>query len=228
VTEVGCVVFDIDDTLYLERDYVRSGFRCVGEWVGRNLGISGFSDLAWREFQGGARGSIFDLVLKHCGVDVTPTLISQLVDMYRRHEPKIELLPDALDCLNGLVGRLRLGIVTDGPSDSQRAKARALDLGQWFDPIIFTADLGADFSKPHPRAFETVEELVGCSGWECAYVADNPVKDFTAPKRMGWMTVRVRRPASLHHAANSNKQVDLEVPDLRDLGRLIDRLSAVP
>ena len=27
---VDVVVFDLDDTLYLERDYVRSGFRAVG------------------------------------------------------------------------------------------------------------------------------------------------------------------------------------------------------
>ena len=26
-------MLDVDDTLYLERDYVRSGFRAVGQWA---------------------------------------------------------------------------------------------------------------------------------------------------------------------------------------------------
>ena len=39
-----CVVFDVDDTLYLERDYVRSGFRAVGVWASRWLGLSGFAE----------------------------------------------------------------------------------------------------------------------------------------------------------------------------------------
>ena len=44
LSEIDVLVLDIDDTLYLERDYVRSGFKCVGEWVNDRLGLSEFSE----------------------------------------------------------------------------------------------------------------------------------------------------------------------------------------
>ena len=66
MTALG-VVFDIDDTLYLERDYVRSGFRAVGEHVARSTGVDGFSDLAFALFEQGLRGHIFDETLLRLG-----------------------------------------------------------------------------------------------------------------------------------------------------------------
>jgi putative hydrolase of the HAD superfamily len=226
VTDIRCVVFDIDDTLYLERDFVRSGFRRVGEWMGHNFGIHDFDDLAWRAFEGGARGSTFDEVLRQRGVEATPALIGRLVELYRTHEPDIVLLSDARDCLEGLASRLALATVTDGPLESQRAKAGALDLTRWIDPIVFTSGLGAEFTKPHQRGFEMVQQMTGHSGAECVYIADNPLKDFIAPRTLGWKTVRVRRPQSLHQAVPSTAEVDVEVEDLSDYVDLIERLSA--
>ena len=55
----------------------------------------------------------------------------------------------------------------------------------------------------------------------CAYVADNPVKDFAGPKGLGWTTVRVRRPQGLHQRVPSGEDVDHEVPDLTTLVGLV-------
>jgi putative hydrolase of the HAD superfamily len=220
VSKVRCVVFDVDDTLYLERDYVRSGFRWVGEWTRDNLGIDDFAEVAWHVFEEGTRGSTFDVVLRRRGIEPTSELVGRLVDLYRTHEPDIELLPDARECLNRLAGRLAVATLTDGPLESQRAKARALDLARWVDPIVFTAELGASFSKPHTRGFEVIEEMTGCSGEECVYVADNPLKDFVAPRMLRWKTVRVRRPQSLHEAVPNAADVDVAVTDLSSQFRL--------
>jgi hypothetical protein len=48
-------------------------------------------------------------------------------------------------------------------------------------------------------------------------VADNPAKDFVAPHRLGWRTVRVRRPDSLHADVPSGADVDAEIASLDDL-----------
>ena len=53
------VAFDLDDTLYLERDYVRSGFRAVAEYAVRGADVSAedaFTFL-WHDFLAGVRGS---------------------------------------------------------------------------------------------------------------------------------------------------------------------------
>jgi putative hydrolase of the HAD superfamily len=217
-----CVVFDLDDTVYLERDYVRSGFRAVGDWAAAELGVIGFSDRAWACFEAGARGTVFDEVLRACGVEPTPDGVAALVEVYRRHEPDIELLPDAAAVIEELSRRVALGVVTDGPIESQRAKARALTVDRWSQAAVFTAELGEGFGKPHPRAFEEVQRQVGAAGDQCVYVADNPVKDFAGPRTLGWATVRVRRAGSLHAAAASGTDVDLELAELRSLPARLD------
>ena len=55
------IVFDIDDTLYLERDYVRSGFAHVAREVGRTDDEAGrLHDWLIRAFESGVRGDTFD------------------------------------------------------------------------------------------------------------------------------------------------------------------------
>lgn len=209
-----CVVFDIDDTLYLERDYVRSGFRAVDAWVKEGLGVNGFFPEAWRLFEAGVRGTIFDASLRTLGVEPQPSLLAKLVSLYRSHEPDIELLPDAASCLEGMARRCILAAVTDGPLESQQRKARALRLSRRLDPIVFTASLGEAFGKPSPEAFRLVQERASLPAESCVYVADNPHKDFGGPADLGWRTVRVRRSGGLHFDTDSGRDVDLEIEDL--------------
>jgi putative hydrolase of the HAD superfamily len=74
-TEFACVVFDADDTLYLEREYVRSGFRAVGGWVHAALGVSSFYKAARRHFEAGRRGDIFNVALEGLGISPSEELI---------------------------------------------------------------------------------------------------------------------------------------------------------
>ena len=96
------VVLDIDDTLYLERDYVRSGFAAVGAWARDELGVDDLGDRAWAAFEAGVRRTIFDEALAGSGVEATDDLVPRLVEVYRSHAPTIELLTDARDWLDGL------------------------------------------------------------------------------------------------------------------------------
>jgi putative hydrolase of the HAD superfamily len=219
------VVFDIDDTLYLERDYVRSGFRAVGAWARQVLGLPDFADRAWAAFESGVRDTIFDAALASGGVEVTPELIAQLVACYRDHVPDIKLLDDARACLDllRLEPEVVVAVVTDGPLASQNAKARSLALANWSQDVIFTEALGAGFRKPNTRAFKLVEERLGVSGDRCVYVADNPTKDFVAPHQLGWTTIRVRRPHGLHFGARNGDDIDYEAPDLTNLLALLGR-----
>ncbi len=215
------MAFDLDDTLFLERDYISSGFAAVGDWIARNLGLAGFARQAWTLFEAGSRGTIFDEVLAARHMDLTPALIQDLVEIYRSHEPDIELLPDVRACLAQLHDEMTLAVITDGPAPSQRVKVKALGLDQWVAPIICTAQLGSGFEKPNPRAFQIVEEKTGCHGPQCVYVADNPAKDFQGPSQLGWLAVRIRRPAGLHYAVDSGPDVNGEVASLGELPRLL-------
>lgn len=195
-------VFDLDDTLYLERDYVRSGFRAAAAWLAAEHGIDDLFDAAWRRFEAGLRGKVFDAALTDLGLPPEPGLIRRLVEIYRGHRPNLTLLPDAAVALDQLEARgVPLALLTDGPLVAQEHKVEALALQQRLAALIYTDRYGRDGWKPSPRGFRELERVLGVGGPECVYVADNPAKDFVAPHLLGWLTVRIRRLAGEHGRA---------------------------
>jgi putative hydrolase of the HAD superfamily len=116
-----------------------------------------------------------------------------MIETYRTHAPTICLHVDADEALTRLCGRYKLGLITDGTAVAQWAKIDALGLPGRLDEIIITAELDGQHAKPHPRAFELMAERLAVEPAACAYVADNPAKDFVAPNALGWTTVRIVR-----------------------------------
>jgi putative hydrolase of the HAD superfamily len=218
-----CAVFDIDDTLYLERDYVRSGFEAVGSWAAKWLQTEDFGERCWSMFEAGRRRSIFNEVLCESGRKATPLLVSALVELYRTHTPSIGLAPDASEALDAISRIASIAVISDGPVSSQTRKAEALGLGSFAAPIVLTEMFGDGFRKPCLRAFELVRQRRPASVY--AYIADNPLKDFAAPKQLGWITVRVRRPGGLYYAAeNPEITPDQEMSDCCRLSELFTQL----
>lgn len=202
------VVFDLDDTLYLERDFVRSGFVAVGAWLAAHHGVSDFERHAWELFLGGRRGDVFDQALPRLGLDPQPALIRRLVAVYREHVPQIRLEPAVADLLAALSGRCRLALLTDGYHDTQRRKIAALALEAWCDPVVCTDQWGREHWKPSPRGFLHIQRAFETTPERCIYVGDNPVKDFRAPKALGWRTLRVRHPQGEHARAGASSPLD--------------------
>jgi putative hydrolase of the HAD superfamily len=216
----GCVIFDVDDTLYLERDYVWSGFRAVEEIHG----MAGFADAAWNFFNQGARGNIFNRALSELGIASADHVIRELVHSYRAHKPHIELLPDVARWLCLHSQGYYLGCITDGPVVSQREKVRALGIRHRCDRIILTGELGEGFGKPDTRSFRLISQLSKVHAGGHVYIADNPGKDFQGPWTLGWRTVRVRRPGSLHRELLTPAYVDVEITDLSNLDSILPEL----
>lgn len=210
------VVLDVDDTLYLERDYVRSGFAAVSTYVKQTYAVEGVFELAWEAFLSGKRGQIFDSIVEAderlCG----PNTINELVRVYREHQPDIALLPDAERFIERQAGAAHLAVVTDGPAESQRRKVAALGLSHWVSEVVITSERGAGWAKPAVRSFEYLQGLFDATPRECVYFGDNPTKDFAGAKLIGWQTVRVRRPGGLHFDAESQQDVDRVVGGLDD------------
>jgi putative hydrolase of the HAD superfamily len=221
---VKAVIFDLDDTLYLERDFVHSGFRSVDTWCRSEYGIAGVGDVAWRLFCEGRRGDIFDAALAELNVLVTEGMIRQLVQAYRTHQPEISLPQESARCLTELRAKYKLGLITDGPSETQWNKIRALNLGGYLDSTIVTADLGTGFSKPHEKAFVNMEAVFAATRAELVYVADNPAKDFVAPRLRGWRTIRVQYDLGIYRKVPAAGGYDRCLPGLSGVPAVVDRL----
>ncbi len=229
-TATSVVVLDLDDTLYLERDYVLSGFSAVGQWLAAEYGIENFSAVARDLFRAGRRGDIFDAALAVLGISTPPGLVEQLVTVYREHEPDIALLPDAERFIDRCSSRRALAMLTDGPLVTQENKIRALGIdGKNVFPIVCTGLWGRDYWKPHQRGFNYIEEHYSLPPAAFVYVADNPAKDFIAPRALGWRAVQIIRPEAIHPHLNPNP-VDLVITSLDELTdeRLDDLLGPRP
>jgi putative hydrolase of the HAD superfamily len=225
------IVFDLDDTLYLERDYVQSGFQAVDDWVAAEFRVAGFFTTAWRLFEEGLQGRVFDSALAALGIAAEPQLIGELVGIYRRHRPVIRLAPDAARALKRHAGRDRLALLTDGYVTTQKRKIEGLGLRPYCDPVIITDRWGRDYWKPHPRGFMAIQSRFDRAAADFVYIGDNPDKDFLAPKALGWKTIRIRRAGGLHAArmARPDHDADLTITTLDELDRDdVQRLLAAP
>lgn len=217
---IRVVGFDLDDTLYPERDYAFGGFEAVAQWLAQRMACP--FDLARRMrelFDTEHRPRVFDQLLRELGVEPARPLVEQMIECYRNHRPRIALYPDAEEALARWSGRFRLALISDGPLSVQQSKVQALGLESRLGRIILTDAWGPKYWKPHPRAFREIEAAWGAKGNACVYIADNPGKDFMAPRQLGWQTVQVVRPEAVHADAipPPGGQADREVSSLSGL-----------
>jgi len=206
-------VFDVDDTVYLERDYVRSGFHAVGDYIETVTGNAYFGETCWQLFQSGVRGDVFNKALSGLQIRSHATSVSKLVDVYRFHKPVIFCQESTIEALMKLRVHYEISIITGGPEESQRRKVLALGLDSLFTNVIYSGRYGPALDKPHPWAWKEIENRTGLHGCDLIYVGDNPSKDFNAPLELGWRTLRVRQKNSLHEALPTPS----DVPECRTL-----------
>jgi putative hydrolase of the HAD superfamily len=220
---VHTIVFDLDDTLYPERDFVLSGFAAVDAWLRETHGAQKFAETAGELYTAGHRGKIFDEALPSIGVEPTPKLVAKLVAVYRAHEPKLKLFPDAAEILGWATTQFRLALITDGYAEVQIRKIRALGLESIISCRIITDELGRAHWKPSPEPYRRVMAQYPGPTDGYVYVADNPRKDFIGAKQLGWRTVRARRPGGEHadYVPTAAEAPDEEIASLLSLRQLL-------
>jgi putative hydrolase of the HAD superfamily len=199
---ITTVIFDLDDTLYDEVDYCRSGFEAVADFLVEVYKVArtptDLSSAFWRQFNSGNRTETFNAALKELDLPFDEQLIAGLVRIYRGHVPTIRLPKESRDCLIRLRRSYDLAVLTDGYLPAQRLKIRALGIIGYLKCILYTEQLGRQHWKPSPLGFIKVLEALYVQPNQAVYVADNPAKDFIAPNQLGMRSIQVTRPLRLH------------------------------
>lgn len=197
----GIVIFDLDDTLYPESDFVRSGHHVIAQRVWQDLRVDIEPELR-RRFAEGQRGDLMTAALVSMGIEVPSNYVASiLVPEYREHEPTIRPYLETIPVLTELRARdHRLALLSDGWAGVQRRKLKALGLASFFEIAVMTDELGRDAWKPSRKGFEHILHSLDVDPHDCVYVSDNPLKDFVGPNRLGMLTIRVRRPGTEHAA----------------------------
>lgn len=172
------VIFDLDDTLYNEKQYVKSGYRAIAEYLGRPEA----ADEMWCCFENSEPA--IDTYLGRVGLIHRK---EECLKIYREHKPEISLNAGVVQQLADLRNKgVKIGIITDGRPTGQRNKIEALGLETMVDDIIITDELGGEqFRKPCDIAFRIMQRRWRIPFEQLMYVGDNIHKDFAAPKQLG-------------------------------------------
>lgn len=226
---ITTVIFDLDDTLYNEIEYCKSGFGAAAEFLtglpdGQSAGD--IFDIIWNHFTAGNHTNTFNAALDELAIDYDDNLIQKLVGIYRNHIPNIELPQDSKEVLNQLSGKYTLGLLTDGFLPAQRLKVQALGIEKYFKCIIYTEELGRRCWKPSTAGFEKILQVLKVNSENTVYIADNENKDFIAPNILGFATIQLIRPARLHNntSAEQNAPAQHIIHQINRLPALLDEL----
>lgn len=222
--KISGVIFDLDDTLYAEKQYVRSGF-CA---VARFLGEAGAEERLWRYFTEGKNA--IDALLQEMGRQNEK---KDCLHVYRFHEPEISLYKGAEDVLRRLRDDgIRVGIITDGRPEGQRKKLKALGIDLPQENIIVTDELGGpQFRKPCDIAFRIMQNRWRLPFEELVYIGDNPDKDFRAAIQLGMESIYFENLDGLYYRKDApDNAYGIKICEIVDAYRVIkwynERMSA--
>lgn len=204
---IKAAIFDLDDTLYPEIDYITSGFNCVAKYLKTKIDIDTkdiFEQLSYLFKEN--MFNVFDRFLEENNYK-NEVLLNECIEIYRKHYPDIKLFPDSELVLCWLKNQnFKIGIITDGRPEGQWNKIRALNIKKYTDYIIVTDELGGvKFRKPNDIPYKIMLEKLGIDPEESVYIGDNPSKDFITSNKLGMNTIMVRNNFGLYKHENISK-----------------------
>jgi putative hydrolase of the HAD superfamily len=214
------LVFDLDDTLYPERTYVRSGMQAVAKMLSQNFTLDyRKTEMRLLEIlEQVGRGKIFDAFLQENGL-LTKKTLSKCINAYRHHSPNISLYPNAVDVLSKFRGKKYL--VTDGHKIAQQSKIDSLEIENFFEKIYLTNRYGAINVKPSLYCFERILERENADWGNLIYVGDNPAKDFVNLNLVGSMTIRVLTGRHRFDSCPSGYDAKVKIKKLAELKKVL-------
>jgi HAD superfamily hydrolase (TIGR01509 family) len=186
------ILFDLDDTLYDLRSY----------WRGRLH--EAIEDVLARYPHFDRDALVHQAISEKVYIDKLPAFLrSQGVDDERliaaTHElfgldwfARLVLFDDAVQTLEALRPRFKLGLVTNGPSRTQRPKIEQFRLIDYLDLLIVSEEVGV--AKPDPAIFAIALERLGVAPSEALFVGDSLEFDLRGAAAAGipfiWMNPR--------------------------------------
>ena len=194
VEGLNVILFDMDDTLYSEKEYVRSGYFEISRMFPNDKHAE---EALWNLFCDGKKAIDEYLIQENI---FTPVMKEKCLNIYRFNKPNIHLYAGVRKMLEKLRENYQLGLITDGRPEGQRAKIEVLGLQELFDEIIITDELGGSkYRKPNSEAFCRMAKKFNQEYSRMCYVGDNINKDFIAPQMLGMKCIWFKNSDGLYY-----------------------------
>ncbi len=163
------ILFDLDHTLLdsiaSEREaYAHTASRAGIDDPDRHFATYvEINQAMWREVEAGhlqptdIRVRRFETFVERLGIDADPQAMAE--DFVWGLGAFGDLYPGARTVLATLAGRASLGLVTNGLSDVQRSRLSRLGIGDYFDSVVISGEVGV--TKPRPDIFDIAFDQLG-------------------------------------------------------------------
>ena len=197
---IKLVIFDLDDTLVPEIEFLKTGYRIVAKRIEEKYGLNAEKsyERLYSLFLNGEKNN-FNMLLNENDIAYSKEEIQELIHLYRTYPRELPLYHDVTAFIHMLrKNEIAIGIITDGPVEAQKNKLKCIHAYDVFDYIVLTDELGIEFRKPNAKAFEMIIEQAGVKPEETMYIGDNPAKDFYIKKNLKIKTVRILRENALY------------------------------
>ena len=210
---IEIVLFDLDDTLHDDTYAYSNAAEEVAREVAAEHGIDALalkkayiaeSEGFWHRLSpldlkvklANLRASMWQTALESVGVN-DAGVAARSAERYNAYRVKyFTLFPGAVDLLRGLRARgMKLGIVTNGLSETHREKIAVLRISEYFDAIFLSDEVG--MVKPDPLLFAHACRTLGGSPAHAAMVGDRYDRDIRGAIEAGlytiWLNVRAEK-----------------------------------
>lgn len=174
--EIG---FDLDGTLYDEYDFISQAYKNVGKAISNAYGLDScltYKTLCNEWLDKGTSEPIFQLALDKLGINIKKNtdILHECLVAYRSSDLSLNLPERTKHILDYLTAQGKyMFLVTDGNSELQRKKIRALGLKKWFPAsrVFISGDYGKEFQKPNTAVLDKMD----LSRRNTVYIGDRDV-----------------------------------------------------
>ena len=195
---IGCVTFDLDDTLWDVRPALERAEGAFLEFIDRHLpritarhdaqSLASHRQEHYRRHPQHAHDVTF--MRKHWLAEIAKSfgygteLVEPAFRAFLEARNRVELYEWARPCLEALSSRFTLGAITNGNAD-----VHCIGIGHYFDFVVTPAEAGV--AKPDPEIFRTALAAAGTEAALSVHVGDDPERDVLGASAVGMRTVWV-------------------------------------
>jgi len=198
------LVFDVDDTLYeqivpFEKAY-KNLFNMDIDMEKFYLLSRYYSDVKFEASRNGEMNMdeyhIYRIreAAKDLGVYLSDEEALNMQKEYKKNQQKLQMSNITISILElAKENNIKLGIITNGPSEHQWYKVKALGVERWInkDNIVVSGDY--DINKPDVRIFEIMQEKLQLPNDSLYYVGDSLENDIVGANNAGWKAIWINR-----------------------------------
>ena len=208
---LDAIIFDLDDTLVDEGDWIEKRWEKTIEFVENRLGIVGFGESFWEIYS--ERGREYkkhvNKALERCGRD--EQLVGEIVTFFLGQTTFEEPFSGVIEFLEEAVKKFKLGIITNGKKSVQIDRISRLGIADYFSSIV----CAYEFPKPNPYPYSKGLMELGVEPSRSIYVSHDQ-DDFDGAKLSGMKTVHLNMSSN-----NEMENVDLEISDFSEFLEII-------